>query len=51
MHSTLEKARLAAKAAVARFVIRGEPITTDYVATRLTLETDVQRTVVSVPCG
>jgi hypothetical protein len=47
----LEKARLAAKAAVARFVMRGQPITTEYLATRLTLETDEQLIVMSVRCG
>ncbi len=47
----LENARLAARAAVARFVVRGQPITTEYLATRLTLETDEQRIVVAVRCG
>lgn len=47
----LEKARLAANAAVARFVMRGQPITAEYLATRLTLETDEQRIVAAVRCG
>jgi hypothetical protein len=47
----LEKARLAAKAAVARLVRRGEPITAEYLGTRLTLETDEQLIVLSVRCG
>jgi hypothetical protein len=47
----LENARLAAKAAVARFVVRGQPITTEYLASRLNLETDDKRVVVAVRCG
>ena len=47
----LERARLAAKAAVARFVTRGQPITTEYLSSRLTLETDAQLVVVAVRCG
>jgi hypothetical protein len=47
----LEKARLAAKAAVARFVVRGQPITTEYLGTRLNLEIDERHLVVAVRCG
>jgi hypothetical protein len=47
----LEKARLAAKAAVARFVVRGQPITTEYLGKRLNLEIDERRLVVAVRCG
>jgi hypothetical protein len=47
----LEKARLAAKAAVARFVMRGQPITTEYLGTRLNLEVDERQLVVAVRCG
>jgi hypothetical protein len=36
----LENARLTARAAVARFVARAQPITTEYLATRLNLEVD-----------
>lgn len=47
----LEKARQAANAATARFIVQGEPITTEYLGTRLNLETDVQRIVRAVGCG
>ena len=47
----LEKARLAAKAAVARFIVRGQPITTEYLGTRLNLEVDERQFVVAVRCG
>ena len=47
----LERARVAANASVARFVIRGQPLTTEYLGTRLNLETDEQQSVVAVRCG
>ncbi len=47
----LEKARLAARAAVARFVVRGQPITTEYLGTRLNLEVDERQLVVAARCG
>jgi hypothetical protein len=47
----LEKARLAANAAVARFVMVGEPFTTEYLAARLNLDVDERRRVVAARCG
>ena len=47
----LETARVAANAGVARFVRRGQPITTEYLGTRLNLEIDERQSVVAVRCG
>jgi hypothetical protein len=47
----LERARVAANASAARFLTRGQPITTEYLATRLNLETDERRMVLAVRCG
>jgi hypothetical protein len=47
----LKQARVAANATVARFIVQGQPITTEYLGTRLNLEVDVQRVVVAVRCG
>ena len=47
----LERARIAAGASTARFLTRGQPITTEYLGTRLNLEIDERRIVVAVRCG
>jgi hypothetical protein len=47
----LERARVAANASVARFLTPKQPITTEYLATRLNLEIDEIRKVLAVRCG
>jgi hypothetical protein len=47
----LEEARVAANATVARFIQRGQPITTEYLGTRLNLDIDERQLVVAVRCG
>jgi hypothetical protein len=47
----LEGARVAANAGEARFLTRGQSITTEFLATRLNLETDERRIVLTVRCG
>jgi hypothetical protein len=47
----LERARLAAGARVARFLLPGQAITLEYLATRVNLELDKAHVVVGVTCG
>jgi hypothetical protein len=47
----LERARVAAKAELARFLRPNQPITTEYLASRLNLELDERNVVRAVSCG
>jgi Peptidase inhibitor I78 family len=47
----LERARNAAQASVARFIRPNEPITMEFLASRLNLGLDEQDVVISVTCG
>ena len=47
----LERARVAAKATVARFLLPNQPITLEYLASRLNLELDGKNLVRSARCG
>jgi hypothetical protein len=47
----LERARVAAKAALARFLLPNQPITTEYLGSRLNLGLDERNVVHAVSCG
>ena len=47
----LERARVAANASVARFLVPNQPITMEYLASRLNLELDEKNFVRSARCG
>jgi len=47
----LEQARVAATASTARFIRPNEPITTEYLGSRLNLQLDLQDVVRAVSCG
>ncbi|MFP5379673.1 MAG: I78 family peptidase inhibitor [Vicinamibacteria bacterium] len=47
----LERARVEAAAQTARFIRRGQPLTMEFIGSRLNLEIDEHDTVLTVRCG